>query len=55
MKAIERRNEQLNKAIELLNELEHHCDEEQRERLEHLHLSIKYDDKLDDDFNLNQD
>lgn len=41
-------SELLNTACELLTELEHHADEEQKEKIEALFNAIKYNDELDD-------
>ena len=55
MKKQSMESELLNTACELLTELEHHADEEQKEKIEALFNAIKYNDELDDameDYNL---
>jgi len=43
-------SELLNTACELLTELEHHADEEQKEKIEALFNAIKYNDELEEDY-----
>ena len=45
-------SELLNAACELLTELEHHADEEQKEKIEALFNAIKYNDELDEEIDI---
>ena len=52
MKEQSMESELLNEACELLTELEHHADEEQKEKIEALFNAIKYNDELDEEIDI---